>query len=330
MGNGSPSEDEIRRVNECLDKCRDDNFAIQTKYVQLFTEKKLTDKQAKILLDEAERRHDECTARCVPQRRRFTDPQKDDFSDGGTALVIAGGLGVIGGIGAETIFKAPEVGSVIYSISATVLLFSFVAGKLQRCPIDPHFSKVPIPSFPTASAVRPAKNSGLTRSVAEAANAVLANQAETLGLLNALLTALDRAEGAARAGDTSAEEMQVNAARDFAKKVVEVFKKATSLRLSLASKWTGPDLDFTISEQDAVNLRDETIINGFPSPFLKALRKLETDPHDQDLILQSLILTLVNLPDGKQIRFRDLLIDPQWRAGETKLISSLRKFSRSH
>src|SRR5262249_3803318 len=162
--------------------------------------------------------HDECTARCVPQRRRFTDPQKDDFILGFTALSGASAVGIIAGIGAETIFEAPEVANVIFGISVTVELFSLVALKLRFCPIDPRFSKVTIPSFPKASAVRPAKNSGLTGSVAKAANAVLANQAETLGLLNALLTALDRAEGAARAGDTSAEEMQLNAARDFAKK----------------------------------------------------------------------------------------------------------------
>jgi hypothetical protein len=67
MSSGSPSEDEIKRQNECLKKCGDDNLAIETKYVQLFTEKKISAEQAVTLLAKAHRTHDECTARCQPR-----------------------------------------------------------------------------------------------------------------------------------------------------------------------------------------------------------------------------------------------------------------------
>src|SRR5262245_2373120 len=142
--------------------------------------------------------------------------QRRDIT-GAIALEIAAGTSAIVSLGAETIFEAPAVADIAIGVAAAVMLIGFVAIALNQCPIDPHFSKVPIPSSPKLSAVRPVKDSGLTGSVARAANAVLANQAETIGLLNALLTALDRADGASHAGDTSAEDMQLTAARDFAK-----------------------------------------------------------------------------------------------------------------
>jgi len=330
MGNGSPSEDEIKRQNECIKKCADDNLKIQNKYVQLFNEKKISAEQAAVLLNLAERTHDECTARCVPRRRRFTDDQKEELFDSVTVVGIGASVSIIAGTGVALFATGPlgiAVAGIIFGVAAGLAVTAFKGFDLAIDPIDPKFSKAPVPSFPNVAAIRPVKNTGLNASVARAANAVTANQSEAIGLLNALLTALDRADGASRAGDTSAEAQQLNAAREFAKKLVDVLKKAASLRLALASKWTGRDLDFTISTQDAVTLRDDIIINGFPAPFLKALKKLGIDRVDQDLLLQRLSLTLVNLPSGEQIRFRDLLIDPQLRSGEAGLISVLQQFS---
>jgi hypothetical protein len=93
-------------------------------------------------------------------------------------------------------------------------------------PSDPNYSEVPVPKFPKLPPVRPVANSGLTASVADAANAVIANQAQAIGFLSALLTDLERSAGAADAGDSAAEKRQLKAARDFAKNLAEVFKRS--------------------------------------------------------------------------------------------------------
>ena len=155
---------------------------------------------------------------------------------------------------------------------------------------------------------------------------MLTNQAETIGLLNALITALDRSDGAAKAGDASAEQRQLNAARDFAKKVSSSIKNSASLRLTLASKWPA-GLDVSISEQDALKFRDGAIINGFPSPFLDQLKKLGIDGLDRDSVLQDIIIeqaTPQSIPG-----FRALLVDPKWRAADLQLATALTQFSRS-
>jgi len=329
VDNGSPSQDEIERQNKCLKACGDALLAIEQVWVRLYNEKQITVERAQKELKQCSKDHSLCCAQCVPQRRHFTDDQKDDFREGGKALLIGGGVFAIAGVGAATIFEEPEIGSVFFGIATATSLISLIALKLNVDPIDPNFSKVPILSFPKVPAVRLVRNTGLTGSVARAANAVSANQTETIGLLNALLTALNRSDSAADAGDASAEERQLKAARDFAKKVADALRKAMPLRLALADKLTGPSLDLSISERDALKLRDDLIIDGFPREFFDRLKALGADEDDRALVRQSLIIELANLSNFNQIRPRDSLIDPTWRASDLRLASSLEQFSRS-
>jgi hypothetical protein len=178
-------------------------------------------------------------------------------------------------------------------------------------------------------AVRSVRNTRLTASVARAVNAVQANQALAIGLLNGLLTALNRSDGAAKAGDTSAEQRQLNAARDFAKKAAKAISDGLPLRLTLATQWIDAGLNFSISERDALKLRNDIVINGFPRQFLDALKKLGLDRTDQDVLLFRLLAKLVNLTGFRETSFQDILMDPAWHAAELRAGSSLNQFSRS-
>jgi hypothetical protein len=328
MSNGSPSQDEIERQNRCLRACGDVFDAIEQVWERLFEDKKITAERTLLEFKKCSNVHHQCCDECVPRQRRASDEQKDLCDTLGNEFLGIASVGTIAAVGAEAIFKAPAVGVVIIIFSAGAL--AFCVGYTLRWaidPIDPNFSKLPIPSFPKLPTVR--SDTRLPASVAKAANAVLANQAQGIGLLNALLTALDRSDSAADAGDTSAEERQLKAARDFAKELADVHKDAMPLRSTLASLWTGPDLDFTILEQDALKLRDDLIINGFPRQFLDALKKLGVDQKDQESLRQRLIIRLASLSGFHQIRFRDLLTDRGLRAAEIGAISALEQFSRS-
>jgi hypothetical protein len=327
MGDGSPSVDEIERQNRCLKACGEAFLASEQVWERLFDDKKITAERTLLEFKKCSKVHHVCCDECVPRRRRTSDEQKEFYDTLGTECLGIASVGTIAAVGAEVIFKAPAVGVVIILFSAGALAFALGYTLLLVDPIDPNFSQLPIPSFPKLPTVRP--NTRLPASVAKAANAVLANQAQGIGLLNALQTALDRSDSAADAGDTSAEERQLKAARDFAKKLADVLKDAMPLRSTLASLWTGPDLDFTILEQDALKLRDDLIINGFPRQFLDALKKLGVDQEDQESLRQRLIIRLASLSGFHQIRFRDLLTDRGLRAAEIGAITALEQFSRS-
>jgi hypothetical protein len=327
MGDES-STDEVLRINRCFDECSKAFDACMKAWMDLYDNKKVSTEQAIRGMDRCLKASNECDQQCLPiGRRHFDDKDKEHFKNAGLEFEFAGGICAIAGLGVITLFAAPIVGGMIIGFGAGFIVAGAATLPLIKDPIDPNFSKVPVPSFPKLPPIRPVRNTGLTASVARAANAVLENQAEAIGLLNALLTALNRSDGAAKAGDASAEERQLKAARDFAKKVAKVFRGAISLRLALASKWTGPGLDFSISERDALKLRDEIIINGFPSSFLDRLKKLGVDRKDQDVLLQRLFVGLAKLPS--QPNFRDVLMDPRLPTAERRLALSLEGFSRS-
>jgi hypothetical protein len=326
MGN---DVDQINRRNKCLQECAQADLKCEQVWIDYFEAGKISDRKARAEMKKCQKEHSDCIARCVPGVRHFDDDAKQHYKD--LALECSGIAAVcmIAGAGAILLFEAPVAAGFMFAFSAGSIGMNFHFVSLEIDPIDPNFSKLPTPSLPKLPAVRPVRNTRLTASVAKAANAVLANQAQTIGLLNALRTALDRSDSAADAGDTSAEERQLKAARDFAKEVAEVLKDAMPLRLTLASQWTGPGLDFTISEQDALKLRDDLIINGFPRQFLDALKKLGVDQEEQDTLRQRLIISLASLSGFHQIRFRNLLTNRGLRAAEIGVISALEQFSRS-
>src|SRR5262245_55372934 len=185
----------------------------------------------------------------------------------------------------------------------------------MRDPTDPNYSEVPVPKFPKLPPVKPVPNTGLTAAVASATNAVIANQAEAIGFLKALLTALDRSDEAAKARDTAAEERQEKAAQDFARNLAEIFKRSATLQLALANKWTGPDLNVSISQKDALKIRDDVIINGFSSQFLDILKKIEPNRKKRDALEKRIMIEIVKIPDRSlRTGFRNVLKDAKLRA----------------
>jgi hypothetical protein len=262
----------------------------------------------------------------VEERRHFPDNQKKNFQDGVLAFGLIGPLSAIAAIGTLTLFSAPLAAGIIIGFGAACSVTAFAITLLNIDPNDPNFAEVPVPSFPKLAPIRPVPNTGLTASVADAANAVMANQAEAIGLLNALITALNRSDGAAEAGDKNAEKRQLKAARDFAKNLAKVFKNAAPLRSALASKWKGPDLDFSISKPNGLKLVDELMVNGFP-PLVDRLKKLGASRKDRDIILHRMIGELGKVRNFPS--FRELLKDRKLRAAEVGLTRSFEQFSRS-
>jgi hypothetical protein len=228
--------DRIKRRDKCLQECGEELLACEKVWVDLFEAGKIATPRAQSEMRKCQREHSDCIVRCVPGARHFPDDAKHHYRD--LALECAGIAAVcmIAGAGAILLFEAPVAAGFMFAFSAGSIGMNFHFVSLEVDPIDPNFSKLPTPSFPKLPAVRPVRNTRLTASVARAANAMLANQAKAIGLLKVLRTALDRSDSAADAGDTSAEERQLKAARDFAKKLAEALNDAMPLRLTLASQ----------------------------------------------------------------------------------------------
>src|SRR5262245_59888930 len=319
--------DEIELENACHKKCQLGLDACLEAWKEWDKRHKKADPNiARLGMENCVNAHFIADAQCGG-RRRFSDDVKRGLFNGAAASFGIGGVCLISGMGALTLFAAPLVGTAILSFGAAFAVVGWACALLEMDPNDPNFAEVPVPSFPKLPPIRPVPNTGLTALVADAANAVMANQAEAIGLLNALITALNRSDGAAEAGDKNAEKRQLNAARDFAKKLAKVFKNAASLRSALASKWKGPDLDFSISKRKGLKLVDDLMMNGFPPPLVDTLKKLGANQKDRDVILQRMIGDLGKVRNFP--RFRELLKDRKLRSAEVGLTRSFEQFSRS-
>jgi hypothetical protein len=331
MADESPTIDEIQRQNKCLRRCGNEFLDFENMIVDLHYGGKMPLGEALARLAEARGLHEQCLERCIPIGRYFTNAQKVKFEKCRNAGFAFTAAGLLAG---ALIFESRGLAAAAPSflISGGLLAYTGHYLELAEDPIDSNFSEVPVPTFPQFPAVQPVPNTGLNASVAAATDAVMANQAQGIGFLNALVTALNRSDGAAKAGDEAAEKRQLKAARDFAKKIAKIIKDSISLRSTLATKWKGPGLDFPISKADALQVRDAIVLGGFPSPFLDVLETAGIDETYRKISLQRLRVELTKL----QIRrttfrklFTDFLRDPKLRTAELGAASSLEQFSRS-
>jgi|SRR5262245_3336073 len=141
--NGSPSQDEIERQNECLKACGDAFLAIEQVWANLFNDKKITLERTQKELKQCSKDHSLCCDQCVPRKRRFTDDQKHDFGEGGKALLGAAAISAIAAAGAGALFEAPEAEVFILGVGTAVALISIVAFKLNDQGARPGQGRMP-------------------------------------------------------------------------------------------------------------------------------------------------------------------------------------------
>jgi hypothetical protein len=196
MGDQPPTIDEIRRQHKCVEQCGKEFSKVDEALRKAYDDKQITLEQTLAGMHEARQVHDDCCKECVPRRRRFTDKQKDEFAAAFGAEILGIVTGVVVGGFLMGVGKTRYVGLFVLTVTAGHTLTRVKLGKIPPDPLDPKFPKVPVPSAPQLTAIRRAVNSGLPGSVDRAGNAVLANQAKTIGLLDAFVTALNRSDSA--------------------------------------------------------------------------------------------------------------------------------------
>ncbi len=125
--------------------------------------------------------------------------------------VPVGGLGVVP---AGIATKASWVGWVMAIVGAKLTWDANTMADLAGDPPDPHYRSAARAITPSFAGTAP--HGGLAVAATKAPDALSVNSARTLGLERALGTAVDRASGAADAGNTAAERSQLQAAGAFA------------------------------------------------------------------------------------------------------------------
>ena len=184
-------------------------------------------------------------------------------------------------------------------------------------PPDPNFTTIAQPTISSLAGQPFTANDAGTQQLADAINALLTNQQQSIGIGTALQTSLNRADGALTAGNLLLENQQVQAAQGYSLQLGGLIGAQPDLYADLASAYSSilGSSSLEITASDILTYQNSLRANGLPPQLSQALTALGSDNAAQDQILQS-ILAL----DPNQVstfgggKFPNIFIDPSFIA----------------
>ncbi len=208
---------------------------------------------------------------------------KVSLNNTGSSVIYGGiGVGVLGLVG--TIIN--PTAAIVTRIAAGLGILGGVIGgvgtRMQSTasndPPDPNFRNIPTPRPPHVPQFR---------GVPRAFNALLKNEAQIIGLLNAIATCTNRASGAEQANQPRFEARQLRAAAKYRSQLAQLLVKDVGLRLVVSAELTAAGvLPATITAAQAMQFRQSVMSNGLPPAMLATLQSLGTEPQSITNITQ--------------------------------------------
>ncbi len=192
---------------------------------------------------------------------------------------------------------------------------------LSADPPDPNFNSIATPVVPPFTPVD--ATSMRTQEAADAANALLANLSQLIGVEGALLISNERAQGAALAGNQTAERQQLLAAAQFATDIANLYDAQLVLLAQLrAALATASFPSVAVSASAVSAFQQDVAANGLPVALGNGIA----------------FTSLVGRPGAAQV-IRDglLFIEPSEAAGsfpevltDERLIATIQELATDH
>jgi hypothetical protein len=165
------------------------------------------------------------------------------------------------------------------SLSLVAGAASTMYGLLALDPIDNNFTVIPIPAFPTLPPVKPGK---IMRSqTASLLNGLINDLEQQIAYQRAVVTAVNRAEGALAAGSTFWEQQQLQAASVYSARIAILADDISNLQGRLARQLSAvgfPSIEVTPSM--LAQLVSSISQSGLPSALVSQLSQLGFDSSD--------------------------------------------------
>jgi DNA-binding transcriptional ArsR family regulator len=147
-------------------------------------------------------------------------------------------------------------------------------------PPDPHFTRPTHMTRPSLRAVKPGR--GVSRSSAGAWNALISDQLGYAGAVNALVESVQRAEGAAEAGNCTWLKRQNSAAKAYAQLAEKALSRTAKLYSALRRALRRSRLrGVRISQAQFVVAQQQVAMHGLPAPAVRALNRLGVSESEQ-------------------------------------------------
>ncbi len=193
---------------------------------------------------------------------------------------------------------------------------------MSKDPPDSAFTTIAVPVTPPFSPVT-VTNVG-TQAAADAANALLGNLSAVVGLEGALLTSIERAQGAAAAGDAFWQTEQLRAAAGFATQLSGLYERQIALRQNARNGLQAAGFpSFSVMTSQVVAFQADLLLSGLPTFLTDALAA--TSLSGRSDAAQELQLALLSAdPREAAGSFPEILTDPSV-IGAIQEIAALRR-----
>jgi len=276
-----------------------------------------------------------CSERDPGEKQRYEERQKKRLDNNGSMVQDFGGVTFATGLTIGFTAAALEIPLAWAACGIGVAVIGgglFLAGGYAIAkavdPIDNKFKSLARPRPPNPYVVKAEPGTPLTADVAKAINAVLENQAKAIGLDRALMTSVDRAQGAGIAKKREYEKFQMENARKYAGDLAILLRESAGLRSIAVKKLRENGVVFSITEDQAFKIRRILVETGVPPKFKRILsRYCENDSEKRGVLLRY----LSQLADVHklEVTFPNFLSNPKLASAEKKIASTLDEFSHS-
>jgi hypothetical protein len=280
---------------------------------------------------------DKCAGRDPRERRRWEEHQKKVFSSNAQMVQTFGG--VVFGTGVTMGFAAAAAdipaayvgaGLGVAVIGAGLFIAAgYAIEKATNDPIDNNFKSLARPRPPEPYIVKAKPGTQIDANVANALNAVLENQAKAIGLDRAIMTSINRAQGAAVANEPTYEKLQMKNAREYAGKLAVILRDIAGFRSEAATKLRNNGVVFSITEDQAYNIREILVEKVVPSnKFKTLLSRYCMNASESTAVLRRFLSQLADVHQ-LEVTFPNILSKPKLASAEAKIAASLEEFSKS-
>jgi hypothetical protein len=304
--------EDILAERRCRRRCADELTSCLREWLDAFDRREIDTEDAVAGMGQCTQTHNFCSAKCSRRpTKRFSDDEKDAFARGSSAWWKASGVFGFAGVASAAI--GPLLGLGLAGVGVGIVLGAAAAwaawnatnvSDLSLDPVDPHFHTIIRPAPPKPPIIT--ENHGISAPAATALNAMLANQAVSVGLGRAVIISLNRAEGAEAANDLVARDRQLAASRMFAGQWAQVLEDGISLQSETASQLTTLGVgNVSIPLTDAPRLRSEILVSGWPQPIQEMLTRYGIRGNRRKEVLGRMTAGLYDTP-ALTVKFADM------------------------
>ncbi|WP_242356059.1 MULTISPECIES: fibronectin type III domain-containing protein [Anaeromyxobacter] len=227
--------------------------------------------------------------------------------------------------------RFPALETVFATESAAMTGMAMWRSRLARDPPDDNYTVIADPVFPQLSPF--IETPGVSKAVAEATNAWLANMGTEAGYIGALIAAINRSQGAADGGSRYWEQQQLSAAAQYAVEAATALARDAELRAAVATALYESGYQDVVIDQASVEDAQFNLwlrLNNLDPAQLSVLQSFSAADYNdvaQRYVAKGLMVNANPASVSALGSFPALLVSPEWAQHDADVVAQYLAFA---